>query len=367
MVRPGGFPVPSACDFVPAKQKEQREGTVTQRKVVVIGAGAMGGTMAGALARSGAEVSIIDTDPDHVAAIRDKGLTVEGLGPVPQMPVNTEPHGAGWADLAVVMVPAFETSEAAKTAVQVLKPDGAAVSLQNGLGNAEALIEALGEDRVFMGSTRASADRPAPGCPRITRMDPTTVGELDGVPSARVDWLVQAFTAGGMQAKASENMPGVLWSKFITNCCVNGLSAITGLRMGEVSRVPGLAALRWEIVEECLAVAQAKGIDLEYPDPVAAMKPHTWRKFTQPSMLQHIEQRRPIEIEAINGWLLKEAAGLGIDVPINRAITMLARGRATAVARDANPPDYAALAAQAEAEVERGETPWEDVLNDPGH
>ena len=339
---------------------------MTQRKVAVIGAGAMGGTMAGALARAGAEVSIIDTDADHVAAIRDHGLRVQGLGPVPQIPASTGAQGSGWADLAIVMVPAFETAAAAQTAAGILKADGAAVSLQNGLGNAEALIDVLGRGRVFMGSTRASADRPAPGCPRITKMDPTTIGELDGVARTRSAWLAETLAAGGMQTALSDAIQGVLWSKFITNCCINALSAITGLRMGEVSRVPGLAALRWEIVEECLTVARAKGIALEYPDPVSAMKPHTWRKFTQPSMLQMIEQGRPIEIEAINGWLLKEAADLGIDVPVNRAVTMLARGRAAAVTRAGAPPDYADLTQQAEAEVARGETPWEDVLADPG-
>ena len=59
--------------------------------------------------------------------------------------------------------------------------------------------------------------------------------------------------------------------------------------MGEVSRIPGLGPLRWEIVEECLAVVRAKGIRLPNDDPAAKLKPHTWRKFTQPSMLQMIE------------------------------------------------------------------------------
>ena len=83
---------------------------MTQRKVAVIGAGAMGGTMAGALARAGADVSIIDTDADHVAAIRDRGLRVDGLGPVPQIPASVRPAGSGWADLAIVMVPGLRNA-----------------------------------------------------------------------------------------------------------------------------------------------------------------------------------------------------------------------------------------------------------------
>ena len=330
--------------------------------VAMIGAGALGGSMAGALLRAGARVTIIDTDAEHVGAINAQGLRVLNLADEAALPVPamTAPATGAWADLAIIMTPTYERDAAAATAAHVLKPGAPAASLQNGLGNAEVLIAALGAHRVFMGSSKSSADRPAPGQPRITKLDPLTVGELDGLARPRTEWLAKALTHGGIPTGISDNIEGVLWSKFITNCCINALSAITGLRMGEVSRTPGLGPLRWEIVQECLAVVQAKGLKLAGPDPIEALKPHTWRKFTQPSMLQMIEAGRPIEIEAINGHLVTEAAALGISVPINRTVTALARGRAAALARDrAAAPDYAALTATAEAEVDRGETPWE--------
>lgn len=332
--------------------------------VAMIGAGALGGSMAGALIRAGARLTIIDTDTEHVDAINTHGLKVLNLADEAPQKVRamTSPDAAAWADLAIVMTPTYDRDDAAVTAAHVLKPDGAAASLQNGLGNAEVLIDALGADRVFMGSSKSSADRPAPGQPRITKLDPLTVGELDGETRPRTEWLACALTRGGIQTGVSNNIQGVLWSKFITNCCINALSAITGLRMGEVSRVPGLGPLRWEIVQECVAVVQAKGITLAGPDPETALKPHTWRKFTQPSMLQMIEAGRPIEIEAINGHLVAEAAALGIPVPINRTVTALARGCAAAVARDLGPsPDYATLTKDAEAQIDRGLTPWTET------
>lgn len=330
-------------------------------KVVMIGAGAMGGVIAGALARAGVDLSIIDTDQAHVDAINADGLRVANLGdgaPL-RVPAMSEAAGTGWADLAVIMTPAYETGNAAGTAAQVLKPDGAAVSVQNGLGNAEALVAALGAGRVFMGSTRVSADRPAPGCPRATKIDPSSVGELTGPAQERTHWFAEALTNGGLPTTVSDNVTGVLWSKFIHNCAINALSAITGLRMGEVSRTPGLGDLRWEIMEECLSVVRAKGIALEYPDPVPQLKQHVWRKFTKPSMHQHVEQGRLIEIDAINGWLVAEAEALGVDVPMNRAVTALARGRALAAYRQRTETiDYDAWTREAEAEIERGETPW---------
>jgi hypothetical protein len=78
-------------------------------------------------------------------------------------------------------------------------------------------------------------------------------------------------------------------------------------------------------------------------------------------MLQHVDAGRPIEIEALNGWLVREAESMGMEVPTNRAVAALARGRALAAMRAAAPPDYGALAAEAEAEIARGETPWEQV------
>ncbi len=332
-------------------------------QVVMIGAGAMGGVIAGALARAGVQLSIIDTDAEHVAAIQQGGLRVANLGDGAPLRVAamTAPERAGWADIAVIMTPAYETPNAARTAARVLKPDGAAVSMQNGLGNAEALSAVLGAARVFMGSTRVSADRPAPGCPRATRIDPSGVGELDGEMRPRAAWFAECLTTGGMPTAVSDNVVGVLWSKFIHNCGINALSAITGLRMGEVSRTPGLGPLRWQVIDEALAVARAKGIRLQYPDPVPELKRHTWRKFTKPSMLQHVEAARPVEIDALNGWLVREAEAVGVDVPVNRVVTALARGRALGAMRAVAPPDYAALAAEAEAEIARGETPWTRV------
>ncbi|MEM1163327.1 MAG: ketopantoate reductase family protein [Pseudomonadota bacterium] len=336
-------------------------------KCVMIGAGALGGSMAAALLRAGADLSIIDTDADHVAAINSDGLRVLGMGdetPV-HVAARTEPDEAEAFDLAIVMVPTYERDAAARTAAHVLKADGAAVSLQNGLGNAEVLIQALGRERVFMGSSRASADRPAPGQPRITKLDPLTLGEFSGVPRPRTRWLAEALTSGGFPTELTRNIEGVLWSKFITNCCINAMSAITGLRMGEVSRTPGLGPMRWQIVEECMRVVAAKGIELPDPDPGSILKPHTWRKFTKPSMLQMMDASRPIEIEALNAHLVREARALGIDVPLNRALTALARGRNAAILRDAaEPPDYAALTAAANEEIYRGETPWDTVEDD---
>ena len=330
-------------------------------KVVVIGAGAMGGALAGALALGGADIAIVDTDAEHVDAINAGGLRVEGLAEVPRIPAAEVLDLAAAFDLALIMTPAYETEAAAQTARQLLKANGSAISCQNGLGNMEVLISALGRERVFMGSTKASADRPAPGCPRITRIDPTTIGELDGEICERTKWFQTTLEAGGMPCVITDNIEGALWTKFIHNCCINALSAITGLRMGHVTRIRALGELRWKIVDEALAVAKAKGIRLLDPTPRKTLEPHVWRKFTQPSMLQHIEQGRVIEIDAINGYLSRAGDDVGVETPVNDIVFAMACGRGLAALFEQDEPNYAALSAEAEAEIERGERPWEDL------
>ena len=205
-------------------------------------------------------------------------------------------------------------------------------------------------------------------CPRITKMDPTTIGELDGVARPRSAWLAETLGAGGMQTALSDAIQGVLWSKFITNCCIQRLVR----HHGGCAWARSAACRVWppcagRLSRNAWLSPAAKHIALEYPDPIGAMKPHTWRKFTQPSMLQMIEQGRPIEIEAINGWLLKEAAALASTCPSTAPSRCLARGRAAAVAQAGTPPDYAVLtrAGRGRSCARRGRL-GEDVLADPG-
>ena len=131
--------------------------------------------------------------------------------------------------------------------------------------------------------------------------------------------------------------------------------------MGHVTRIRALGELRWKIVDEALAVANAKGIRLLDANPRKTLEPHVWRKFTQPSMLQHIEQGRMIEIDAINGYLSRAGDEVGVETPVNDIVFAMACGRGLAVLLEQDEPDYAALTANADVEIDRGERPWEDL------
>jgi len=308
-------------------------------RYAMIGTGAMGGAVGTLLARAGEDVTFVDTDREVVLHASQNGFLLEGAAGQHRVSVriSAEPQGEGWADVAVVLTTTNDTAEAALTAKRIIKPDGFALTLQNGIGNVEVLEEALGKGRVAAGSTRSSAQRLAPGESELTKLDPTRIGEVDGTISPRIQALADVMDRAGFETSATENVMGVLWSKLIHNSAINPICASTGLVQSETAKIPELEALRTMIVEEGLIIAQAEGITLEYPDPLPALRLHVAAKNTRPSMLQHIDARRRTEIDAINGALVRIAGRHGLQATANAAMVAVIKGmeRAEAIAREA--------------------------------
>lgn len=318
-------------------------------QVVVIGAGAMGSIFGAAMARSGAAVTLFDVRADHAAALARNGLTLSGaLGDQTLRLAATADRAAlPQADLAIVLVDSNATREAAGLAARILAPDGAAITLQNGIGNVEALAAALGAGRVIAGSTYNSGAVLGPGRVFHSNRGETVIGMPDGASTPRVVEIADRLNAAGLPTRVSDSVMGEVWSKFLLNCAANPVCAVTGLRPGEVVRTPAAARLLEMILDEGLAVVAAKGITLPEADPRASVLDHCWIRYNRPSMLQHVEQGRRTEIDALNGALVREAQALGVPVPFNEAIVLAVKAIDTRVGRPAL--DEAALEAAARA------------------
>ena len=324
-------------------------------KITMVGAGAMGGSYGGLLAVAGHEVSLIDAWREHVEAIERDGLRIDGVRGEHRvrLPASTEPRPGAAADALILFVDANNTEAAAETAKRLLGPDGFAITFQNGIGNVEKLQAALGRERVLGGSSMCSAASRGPGHVCLTHMGLTSVGETDGRASARAQSLIGALQSAGFEAELEPNVMGLVWQKFVVNCAVNAISATTGLRAGELVRVPELDAFQDRVLEEVMAVIRAKGIRLPNPGIVAKIKAQCHKKFNQPSMLQHVEAGRRTEVDALNGALIREAKTLGIPTPDNEALVALLKGRELHQQRVIHQPDldYDAW----EARIARGE------------
>ena len=161
------------------------------------------------------------------------------------------------------------------------------------------------------------------------------------------------LNAAGIETRIIPDPMEHIWSKFVLNCAINPLTAVTGLRSGEMYRTAEVNALQDRIIDEILAVVERKGIRLAEPAARKKIKDHCRVRYNRPSMMQHVEQGRRTEIDALNGALVREAKALGIAVPYNEAIVAVVKGleRSRRQLLHEPPRDYAKLEAQAEAEA----------------
>ena len=331
-------------------------------RIAVVGAGAMGGSYGGLLAIGGEDVGLVDARADQVEAIRNDGLRISGVFgehivrlPAAVSPEGLEPPEGAWADLVIVFTDSNATREAARAASHLLAPEGCAITFQNGIGNLEALQEELGTERVLGGSSMCSALVEAPGHVVMTHRGPTSIGELDGRRTNRLQRVAGALERAGFEVHVKDDVNTQIWTKFILNSAINALCATTGLRLGEVARLPEMDALQDRVLDEAFALVRAKELPIDEAGVRATVKRQCRLKFSRPSMLQHVEAGRRTEIDAINGALVRESSKLGLAAPCNEALTALLKGRElNAIRRRENPDlDYDAWEAEVREEQEK--------------
>lgn len=289
----------------------------------------MGSLYGANLARIGQRVTFIDPWVEHVEAIRSRGIRMDGLHGefVVSADAVIDASDVTSVDLAVVLVNAYATGDAAKTAKAILKADGFAITLQNGLGNIEALTDVLGAGRVMAGLSFHSADLKGPGEVTHTNHGPTYLGELDRTVFGRLSMVRDLMQEAGMDPVLEEDIVGTIWGKFVHNCGLNAICAITDLRPGHIREVPELDDFQTKIIEEAVALVRAKGIEIPEEDPLTAVKAYGAKKFHRVSMLQHLARGRRTEIDALNGYVVRESEKLGLKAPYNDALTKLMKGR----------------------------------------
>jgi 2-dehydropantoate 2-reductase len=289
-------------------------------KTAVMGAGAVGCYYGGMLARAGREVVLIGR-PQHVESIRRDGLLLDTQTFREHVAVGTalDAGGLRGAQLVLCCVKSTDTANAAAEMAPHLAPDAIVLSLQNGYDNAARLQELLGRE-VHPAVVYVATEMAGPG-----HLKHHGRGELVIGPFARSAGVVAEFALAGVPVQISDNVAGALWAKLIINCVYNGLSAITQMPYGRIVQGEGVPAMMEDIVAECLAVAQADGV--EVPGDIRAAVAGISRSMaTQISSTAHdVARGRKSEIDHINGYVLRRGAALGIATPVNRAVHALVR------------------------------------------
>ncbi len=318
-------------------------------RVAVLGTGAMGTIFGVALARSGAQLVCHDRRLEVVEAINATGLRLSGISGEHCLQVRAclQPEDIGAVDLALVLVDSSATAQAARVAARCLKPTGFALTLQNGIGNLEALCAALGPSRVAAGITYNSGASISPGHARHTHRGATMIGEAAGPISERLRELASRFSLGAVPIELSDHVEGHIWSKFVHNCAINPISALTALRPGEIWRDRSARTLLERTIEEILSVVKAAGVRLPEADPRAEILEHCRVRYNRPSMLQHRLAGRMTEIGALNEALVARAQSLGIQTPVNETIVLAIRAMEASLGGRDRELDESALEAQA--------------------
>ena len=301
-------------------------------KIAIIGVGAMGSVYAALLADQGKhDVWAIDTWKDHVDAIREKGLRVEGASGdrTVRMNATTNPGDVKDADLVIVATKYDGVGAAAKAALEIGKADAPILAIQNGLGSADIVADVVGSKRIMLGVVGGfGASMKVPGHAHHIGMEFLRLGEMDGGMTNRLETVANAWRSGGFKVLTFDDIHKMVWEKLICNCTYSGPCALTGLRVGEVQANPSAWSIAAACAHEAYQVARAKGITLDFDDPVRYV-----REFGQkipgarPSMLlDHLAGRRA-EVDNINGAIPREGSKVGIATPVNSVVVALLKAK----------------------------------------
>jgi len=297
-------------------------------KIVIIGAGAMGSVYGGLLAEAGNEVYFLDVFKEHVDNINKDGLWMEGTSGdryIKGIKATSNPDEVGVVDLAIVFVKSTITDIAIEQNKAVIGENTVVLTLQNGLGNIEKLETVVKKEQIISGTTSHGANLLGPGKIKHAGHGATVIGELDGEVTERIQKIAQVFKDAKFEpVNISLNVMGLIWDKVLVNMGINPLTALTGLRNGQLLDYPETEWIAETAVKEGMEVAEALGIKLETPDALGHFREVSEAtRENISSMLADVNNKRRTEINNINGAIVREAEKFNIDTPINKMLTNL--------------------------------------------
>ena len=292
--------------------------------VLIVGTGALACLFAARLAEAGERVTLLGTWPEGLEALRSQGVRlVEPDGSERAYPVEviTDLPVRDPFSLALVLVKSWQTGRAARQLADCLSAKGLALTLQNGLGNREMLLERLGAPRVALGVTTYGATLKGPG-----RVRPGGAGTLSIGRHPRLAPLEGLLRGAGFLVELVDDVDSLLWGKLVINAAINPLTALLQVSNGELLNRPESRELLAFAAREAATVAAVCGQRLTYPDPVAATEAVAFQTASNTSsMLQDVLRGAPTEIDAICGAIVAAGERCGISVPVNRVLWLLVK------------------------------------------
>lgn len=295
-------------------------------RFAVIGAGATGALLAACLTEAGIPVTLIARGAS-LDAIRADGIRItrpDGSERVVRPAALAAPDEAALAapgepaapvDVAIFLVKSYDTANALGLARALIGQSGHVLCLQNGVENERLLAAELGSGRVIPGVLYVGAERLAPGAVSYSTPPRVVFGRGDADASAPIDGIEAALTAAGISVEKTADILAAKWQKFIFNCGLNPLTAVTGLRLGQILAVADGRELFDRLISEAIAAAAADGapVDGETHDNVM----ETGRRMDiSSSMAEDLAAGRPLELDAFCGFVRRLGGAHGVPTPV---------------------------------------------------
>jgi 2-dehydropantoate 2-reductase len=292
-------------------------------RIYVMGSGGLGGYFGGALARSGADVMFIARGA-HLHALRTNGLTVHSVHGDFTIPVHacSDPAGLPPADVVLFCVKTYAVPDAVALLQSVVHPQTILLTLQNGVDTPAQLQTLLQRGIVLAGATRTGSTLVEPGVIVQQTTDHTIeFGSLDGRHAPEVEQVCSVLEQAGIPTIVAADMHKTLWEKLVFIAAFSGLSTLTQLTPTVLLAHASTRALYRTVMHETAAVAHAAGVMLEADIVERTMNYlDAQDDLGDSSMAVDFQYRRPIEVDAINGAVVRHGQRLDVPTPVNATI-----------------------------------------------
>lgn len=292
-------------------------------RIAIMGSGGLGGYFGARLAEGGAEVHFIARGA-HLAAMREKGLAVEGPVPfhLPSVRATDQPAEVGPVDFVLIAVKLWDTESALEQLRPMVGPATTLISFQNGVLKDTMLRAAYPAQQIMGGVCYVAATIDRPGVIRQTgSMQRLLFGEFDGAQSERGMALMKACRAGGINAELSENILAEIWQKYVFLVGLSGTTTSIRRSIGPIRSNPQTRAFLHDVMDEVVQVGRAQGVDLPVDYAKRRLEFADGLPADMTSSMHHdLERGNRLELRWLSGGVVELGRQCRVATPLNRAI-----------------------------------------------
>lgn len=292
-------------------------------KIGIVGIGAVGGYYGALLAKAGFDVTFVGTERS-VAALKKSGLRVKSDCmsdfDIKQPKASHAFEAIADADFVLFCLKSYNTEVVANELKKRISKDAVIVSLQNGIENEKLLSDIFGAERVIGSVVYVCASSPEPGLIQHTAYGDLVIGELDKTISDRILKLQKVLKDSHIGAKVTDNIYYELWKKLLLNSAYNGFTALIGHPLNGFKDNPEGRKAFYSTLKEGQKVAKADGVEISDEDIDKSMTVLENITNFKSSTLQDVENGKPLELDALQGAIIKVAEKYNIETPLNNLL-----------------------------------------------